>query len=618
MRRAWRSGLVCLSMLALAACGEGDPFGAGQSSGTGASTPTTGGTTTSPSVPGANSQAPTISGTPATTATVGNRYEFRPTASDSDSTTLTFSARGLPAWLTLVTSTGAISGTPTNDDAGETADITLTVSDGANVASLPVFRISVAPVLPPTPPPAANNQAPTISGTPATSVVATQNYSFTPSATDPDSGILNFSIANKPSWASFSITTGRLSGTPARTDAGTYSNIVISVGDGSLSARLPTFAIVVAPAPNVAPVISGTPSTSVQAGSTYSFMPSMWDEDGDPLTFQISGKPTWATFNSTNGSLTGTPTSAAVGTYPNIVISASDGKTSTPMPAFSITVTAPTNTAPTISGSPATSVQAGTNYSFAPSASDADGNALGYSIANKPSWASFSISSGQLSGTPSSSQVGTYSGIVISVNDGTTTASLPAFGITVTTAPVTNNPPTISGSPGTSVQAGSAYSFTPSASDPDGNTLTFSVSGLPSWASFNAGNGALTGTPDNSRVGTYSNIVITASDGVTSRSLPAFSVTVTSASSGNGTATLSWTVPMQNTDGSALTDLSGYKVYHGTSASSLTDVRTISSAGITMLVFDQLASGTHYFAVSAMNSTGTESARSAVGSKTIP
>jgi hypothetical protein len=288
------------------------------------------------------------------------------------------------------------------------------------------------------------------------------------------------------------------------------------------------------------------------------------------------------------------------------------------MPAFSINVTAPANRAPTISGSPSTAVQAGTGYTFTPSASDADGNTLGYSIANKPSWATFSVSSGQLSGTPGSSQVGTYSSIVISVSDGTATASLPAFGITVSAAPVTNNPPTISGSPRTTIQAGTAYSFTPSASDPDFNTLTFSISGLPTWASFNAGTGALTGTPDSSRVGTYSNIVITVSDGVASRSLPAFSIAVTSAGTGNGTATLSWSAPTQNTDGTALTNLSGYKVYHGTSASSLTDVRTISNAGITTFVFDQLAAGAHYFAVSAVNSAGTESAMSNVGRKTIP
>jgi hypothetical protein len=288
------------------------------------------------------------------------------------------------------------------------------------------------------------------------------------------------------------------------------------------------------------------------------------------------------------------------------------------MPAFAITVTAPANRTPTISGSPATSAQVGTGYNFTPSASDPDGNTLSYSIANRPSWASFSIANGQLSGTPGAAHVGTYSGIVISVSDGTNTAALPAFGITVTDAPVTNSPPTISGSPRTTIEAGTVYNFTPTASDPNGNALSFSVSGRPAWATFNASTGALTGTPNSSQVGTYSNVVISVSDGSASASLAPFTVTVTSAGSGNGTATVSWSAPTANTDGSSLTNLAGYKLYHGTSASALNDVRTISSPGITTFVFDQLGSGTHYFAITAYNSAGVESAQSATGSKTIP
>jgi hypothetical protein len=163
-----------------------------------------------------------------------------------------------------------------------------------------------------------------------------------------------------------------------------------------------------------------------------------------------------------------------------------------------------------------------------------------------------------------------------------------------------------------------AYAFTPTASDPEGNALTFSITGRPAWTSFNTSSGALTGTPNSSQVGTYASIAISVSDGTSARSLPAFSINVTSAGAGTGAATLGWTAPTQNTDGTVLTNLAGYKLYHGTSAASLTDVRSISSPGVTTYVFDQLATGTHYFAVTAVNSSGTESPQSAVGSKVIP
>ena len=86
----------------------------------------------------------------------------------------------------------------------------------------------------------------------------------------------------------------------------------------------------------------------------------------------------------------------------------------------------------------------------------------------------------------------------------------------------------------------------------------------------------------------------------------------------NGTAELSWPPPVENEDGSALTNLAGYRIYRGTSAGAMALVRTIANPGITTAVLEGLASGTHYFAVSAYSSSGAESDRSPMGSKSIP
>ena len=272
------------------------------------------------------------------------------------------------------------------------------------------------------------------------------------------------------------------------------------------------------------------------------------------------------------------------------------------------------NTAPRISGTPATSVQAGSAYSFRPSASDPEGQALTFSIANKPSWAAFSTTTGTLSGTPARGQDGTYGSILISVSDGALTAALPAFSIVV--SPGSNAAPTISGSPVTSLAADTAYWFRPTASDPDGDTLTFSISGKPAWADFNASNGALSGIPTTAQAGTYSNIVIRVSDGRADDIAGAFSIVVNRPTMGS--ATLSWSAPAQNTDGSAITNLSGYRIYYGTSAASMGTMIQVSNPGISTYVVDNLSSGTWYFAVSAYNSAGVEGDRSTVGSKAIP
>ena len=89
--------------------------------------------------------------------------------------------------------------------------------------------------------------------------------------------------------------------------------------------------------------------------------------------------------------------------------------------------------------------------------------------------------------------MGPSSGIVISVSDGTAIASLPAFSDFRCNAQA-NRAPTISGTPSSGVLVGAAYSFQPSASDPDGNTLTFSITNKPGWATFSTPTGRLSGT----------------------------------------------------------------------------------------------------------------------------
>ena len=182
---------------------------------------------------------------------------------------------------------------------------------------------------------------------------------------------------------------------------------------------------------------------------------------------------------------------------------------------------------------------------------------------------------------------------------------------------VANLPATVGGTPGTQVQSGQLYSFTPSASDPDGDTLTFSVRNKPSWAIFSASSGQLSGTPSSAQVGTYPNIVISVSDGTSSESLAPFSVTVTAPPASTGSALLSWHAPTSNSDGSALANLAGYRIDYGASSDALTHTVTISDPTATSYTLQGLAAGTWYFAVADFTSAGTVSALSSVVTKTI-
>lgn len=163
--------------------------------------------------------------------------------------------------------------------------------------------------------------------------------------------------------------------------------------------------------------------------------------------------------------------------------------------------------------------------------------------------------------------------------------------------------------------AGQAYSFQPSANDPNGDTLSFSVTNKPAWATFNASTGRISGTPTASDVATYNGVTISVSDGKVSTSLAAFSITVTQV--GSGAATLSWSAPTQNSDGSTLTDLAGYQLQYGRSQGNLDQTVILNNPSINTYVVENLTSGTWYFSIVAVNSSGTPSSQSNLASKTI-
>ena len=178
----------------------------------------------------------------------------------------------------------------------------------------------------------------TIGGSPVISIPAARYYNFQPWASDSRHKALRFAIANKPSWAGFDATYGRLYGSPIPANVGTYRNVVISVSDGQYTATLPAFAITVTALADPGPVINGTPATTAAVDKAYAFQPKASDSYGLRIGFQITNKPIWLTLNSATGQLYGTPGPGNVGTYRSIVESVSDGYKSATLQAFNLTV----------------------------------------------------------------------------------------------------------------------------------------------------------------------------------------------------------------------------------------------------------------------------------------
>jgi hypothetical protein len=181
--------------------------------------------------------------------------------------------------------------------------------------------------------------------------------------------------------------------------------------------------------------------------------------------------------------------------------------------------------------------------------------------------------------------------------------------VTVLVLAANNTEPAIKGSPATSVNANSFYSFEPSASDPDGDSLNFGITNRPSWARFDTSNGRLTGTPGNSDTGTTGNIQISVSDGTETVSLPAYSLTVNSTATQTGSVSLSWTAPVARTDGSPLTmsEVAGFTVHYGTSTGSHPNVLNVDDGSATSVTVADLQVGTYYLVVTTRDNEGRES-----------
>jgi hypothetical protein len=274
----------------------------------------------------------------------------------------------------------------------------------------------------------------------------------------------------------------------------------------------------------------------------------------------------------------------------------------------------PEDSIPPLNTAPATQVMVGGWYDFQPEVSDAEGSVLSFTIINRPAWLSFDTQTGRLSGIPALADLGLWDGIRVSVNDGELSAELAAFEVNVLALPnsaptISGAPaaPVISGTPATQITAGQLYSFVPSASDADGDSLSFSINNRPIWASFNTDTGRLYGTPDAGDVQSWSGIQIFVTDGVDSASLNSFSIAVQAVTSVSNDVELTWVAPTNNEDGTALFDLAGYKLYYGRVGEGLSESDEILNANATSYLLEGIDSGNWRFVVTAFNFTGQES-----------
>ena len=183
-----------------------------------------------------------------------------------------------------------------------------------------------------------------------------------------------------------------------------------------------------------------------------------------------------------------------------------------------------TNTAPSINSTSVDTVEEGSAYSYTFTATDAEDDALTYSASTLPTWLSFDVATGALTGTPATADVGDHS-VTLDVSDSNLSDS-ETFTITVSALPVVNTPPTITSEAVVTGTVGVAYSYELTATDVDNDDLDSSSITLPTWGDFDASTGILSGTPD--VAGSY-DAELMVSDGTDSAN-QAFTIVVAEAS----------------------------------------------------------------------------------------
>lgn len=260
---------------------------------------------------------------------------------------------------------------------------------------------------------------------------------------------------------------------------------------------------------NRPPVIATIGDKTVSEAGSLAFTVSATDPDNDPIAYSASGLPSGASFDAVTHTFSWTPTYDQAGNY-SVTFYASDGTLSASQ-VVNITV-ANVNRPPVINPIGNQTVNEGEALEFTLLAVDPDGDPLIYSVGSLPQGAVFDVNTHVFTWTPDYGKAGTYP-VTFTVTDGIQPVSKT---VTITVNYV-NSPPVITPIPDQSVNEGETLYFTVSAVDPHGLGLTYSASGLPECASFNALTRTFGWSTVYNDAGTYT-VTFTVSNGLLSSS----------------------------------------------------------------------------------------------------
>ena len=445
---------------------------------------------------------------------------------------LTFSLLNPPSGMTINSSSGAISWTPTEAQGPGAYSISVVVTDlntnAVNAQQLSVtnsFSVTVNEV----------NTAPTLPVISNKTINELTTLTVTNTASDSDipANSLTYTLLVAPTNAAIDAN-GIITWTPNEGQGPGVFTFTTRVTDSNSSALVNqqlsatnTFTVTVNEV-NTAPVLTVPGNQTLNEQTVLSVSASATDSDipTNTLTFSLASPPTGMTINGASGAISWTPTEAQGSNVYTINVVVTDLNTNATVNqqisvtnSFTVTVNE-VNTAPLLTVPANQTINEGTALNVSASATDSDlpSNALTFSLVSPPSGMTINSSSGAIAWTPTEAQGPNVYTITVVVTDSNPSAvNQTSFSVTNTfqvTVNEVNTAPVLSSIGNQTVNAGAVINFTATATDADSppNTLTFSLPSAPSGATIGSGSGVFNWRPTIAQANTTNNITVRVTD----------------------------------------------------------------------------------------------------------
>ncbi len=249
--------------------------------------------------------------------------------------------------------------------------------------------------------------------------------------------------------------------------------------------------------PNHAPLIHSAAITHGTVGVVFNYDVNAIDPDRDNLAYSFVSAPSGMAIDNATGRIGWTPQSP--GSFP-VEVQVDDGKGSSVIQAFTVTVEdlPLLNSSPLFTSTPDLEAVVGVAYIYDAAAADPDNDPLTFALVQAPIGMGIDPVSGQVSWTPSISQLGNQA-VTIQADDGRGGIAEQSFVIIVTAPP--NRNPIFTSTPILAAAVGLAYTYDADASDLDADPLTFSVVHSPAGMSIDPATGQVSWIPDGSQIG---------------------------------------------------------------------------------------------------------------------